>query len=468
MKLLPEGLARTRLACYASFFTAASVFCVPPLLFVTFHGLYGISYTLLGTLIVANFFTQLIVDLVCTMLAKRHHVERVLRFVPFITALGMAVYALVPFLFPQIAYGGLLLGTVIFSVAAGLSEVLLSPTVAAIPSENPGRDMSLLHSLYGFGVFTMVLLGTSALYLFGTDRWYVVMLLLAVFPFLTGLLFAVSPIPEIKVGSDTAQTAQRSKSRAVGIALCFGCIFLGSCAENTMNNWISSYIESALGIDKLVGDVFGVAFFALLLAFARVAYAKFGKSICPVLLVGMIGSFACYLMAGLAPGTVLPFIACILTGLFASMLWPGTLILLEEKIPNAGVAAFALMAAAGDSGASIAPQLAGVIVDAVSAAPFAAELSASLALSPEALGLRAAMLTSSIFPLIGAILVLVAIRILRKTKICSPPNKAFAFFAKPRQPPHPNDAAVFLFLFFLRIRKNPTPRIDTPRIATPL
>ncbi len=412
----PKGLERTRLACYSTSFTSASVFCVPPILFVTFHELYGISYTLLGTLIVANFFTQLLVDLLCTMLAKRYHIERVLRFVPFITILGMAIFALVPYLFPQFAYGGLLLGTVIFSVAAGLSEVLLSPTVAAIPSENPGRDMSLLHSIYGFGLFAMVLLGTSLLSLFGTERWYLTMLLLAAFPLLTAFLFMSSPIPEIKIGSETAGTAEKSKRRTIGVALCFGCIFLGSCAENTMNNWISGYLESALGIDKLVGDIFGVALFAILLAMARVAYAKFGKSIGPVLLVGMIGSATCYLIAGLAPGTVLPFIACILTGLFSSMLWPGTLILLEEKVPNAGVAAFALMAAAGDSGASLAPQLAGVIVDAVSAAPFAAELCASLSLSPEALGLRAAMLASAFFPLLGAILVFFTLRYFRKTE----------------------------------------------------
>ena len=135
MKLLPKGLARTRLACYSTYPAAASVFCLPSLLFVTFHELYGISYTLLGTLIAVNFFTQLLVDLLCTVLSKKHHVERMLRSIPIMTTAGMLIYALVPLFFPHIAYLGLLIGTVVFSVAAGLSEVLLSPTVAAIPSE---------------------------------------------------------------------------------------------------------------------------------------------------------------------------------------------------------------------------------------------------------------------------------------------------------------------------------------------
>ena len=145
---------RTKFACYASYFTMSSIFSLPPLLFVTLRQMYGISYTLLGTLVLTNFCTQLAVDLVFTMFSKHFNVKKIVRIMPLITSFGLAIYALVPTLFPNIAYLGLLIGTVIFSVSAGLSEVLLSPTIAAIPSDNPQRDMSMLHSLYAFGVFT--------------------------------------------------------------------------------------------------------------------------------------------------------------------------------------------------------------------------------------------------------------------------------------------------------------------------
>ena len=72
---------------------------------------------------------------------------------PLITAFGFCVYALIPTLFPQYAYAGLLLGTVIFSISAGLGEVLISPVVAALPSDTPDKDMSALHSLYGYGQY---------------------------------------------------------------------------------------------------------------------------------------------------------------------------------------------------------------------------------------------------------------------------------------------------------------------------
>ena len=416
MRSLPKGLARTRLACNTTYLTAASVFCVPSMLFVTFHELYGISYTLLGTLIAVNFFTQLLVDLLCTVLSKKYHVERALRSIPIMTTVGMLIYALVPMLLPRVAYLGLVVGTVIFSIAAGLSEVLLSPTVAAIPSEHPQSDMSLLHSLYGFGVFGAVLISSAALHFVGTERWYFVMIGFAVLPLITAFLFMTSPIPSIKVGSETKAVGERSKARTKGLILCILCIFFGSCAENTMTNWISSYAESALRIPKIVGDVCGVALFALLLALARAGFAAIGKSIRPVLLIGMGASFVCYLTAGLMPGTVIPFIASILIGLFSAMLWPGTLILMEENISDPGVAGFAMLAAAGDLGASLAPQLTGIVVDTVSAAPFAARLSASLSVSTDAIGLRAGMLVTALFPLLGTVAVILTLRFFKKNR----------------------------------------------------
>ena len=85
-------------------------------------------------------------------------------------------------------------------------------------------------------------------------------------------------------------------------------------------------------------------------------------------------------------------------------------------MPGVGVAAFALMAAGGDLGASVAPQLLGLIVDEVSAMPKSAELGAKLGLSAEQIGLKAGMLTTSLFPLAGIILVLITTRYFKKRK----------------------------------------------------
>jgi len=408
-----KNYRRTKLACYTAYFTMSSVFCLPPLLFVTFHELYGISYTLLGTLVLVNFCTQMLVDLIFTMFSRHFNVQKVVRLMPLITSLGLMLYALVPVAAPQAAYAGLVAGTVIFSVSAGLSEVLLSPVIAAIPSENPQRDMSLLHSLYAFGVFTVVVVSTLLLKLAGTQNWMFIVGLWALAPVSAAVMFMTSPMPDMDAGH-SSEAAGKMRGRGAAMALCVACIFFGSCAENTMSNWISGYMENALHINKAVGDILGPAMFAILLGIVRISYAKFGRHITCVLLAGMLGASACYLVAGLSMHAEVALIACALTGVFTSMLWPGSLIMMEEKLPGVGVAAYALMASGGDLGASVAPQLLGIVVDKVAASETAAQLSVSLGLTAEQIGLKAGMLVSSLFPIAGAAVVVIIMLYFKK------------------------------------------------------
>lgn len=407
---------RTKFACYAAYFTMSSIFSLPPLLFVTLHETYDVSYTLLGTLVLTNFCTQLAIDLIFTVFTKYFNVKKVVRAMPLITSAGLLTYALVPMLLPQYAYAGLLVGTVIFSVSAGLSEVLLSPVIAAIPSKNPQRDMSLLHSLYAFGVFFVVLVSTLFFKIFDTFNWMYLTMFFAALPVIAAVLFMISPMPDMSSTENEAASLEGTKRRGIGLALCVFCIFFGSCAENVMSNWISTYMESALHIEKALGDILGVAMFAILLGLARISYAKYGKRIFPVLLGGMICAAVCYVTVAFSSSAVLALIACALTGLFTAMLWPGALIMMEEKLPGVGVAAFALMAAGGDLGASVAPQLMGIVVDNVSASDMAAELSLKLGLTTEQIGMKAGMLVTAVFPILGIVALLVTWRYFKKSR----------------------------------------------------
>ena len=410
-----KGFKRTKYTCYYTYLATASAFSLPPILFLTFHEMYGISYTLLGSLVLANFCTQMLIDLVLTFFPQKFNIRNTICMMPLITALGLAVYAVIPWLFPQYAYAGLLAGTIIFSVAAGLCEVLLSPLVAALPSDTPESDMSMLHSLYGYGVVSFVILGTVFIRIFGAENWMYLVLLSAVFPVIAGILYFNSPIPELDI-SHNGGKSEKNKRRAYGMALCVACIFLGSAAENTMTNWISSFMETSIGIPKVTGDILGMALFATLLALTRTAYAKYGKNITKMLLVSMCCAVVCYLTAALAPFPMVAMIACVGTGICTSMLWPGTLILMEEKFPGAGVTAYALMAAGGDCGASVAPQMLGVVVDSVSASTWGIQLAERLSMTPDQIGMKAGMLAASVFPMLGVALLIYMKRYFAKQK----------------------------------------------------
>ena len=374
-----KGLARTKLACYASNITGMAIGNLPPLLFITFRELYGIPYSLLGTLVLINFSTQLVADLIFSFFSHKFNIKRTLRLMPLITLAGLMLYALAPVLFPNHIYLGLALGTVVFSYAMGLGEVLLSPVIAAIPSENPEREMSRLHSIYAWGVILVVAISTVFLAVFGGVRWQFLVGLFALIQLLPALLFLVSPIPELQ--SDDHQAGIGSLLREKSLWLCVLSIFLGGAAECTMAQWSSGYLEMALGIPKALGDIFGVALFAFTLGLGRTLYAKYGRNITKVLIWGCVGAVICYATAFLSQTPILGLAACALTGFCVSMLWPGSLVAVAERIPGGGVVMYAMMAAGGDIGASVGPQLAGILADVA--------------------GIRYGILIGMIFPLCG-------------------------------------------------------------------
>ena len=73
---------KTRFACFYTYLATASIFSLPPILFVTFREMYGVSYTLLGTLVLTNFCTQLIVDLLFSFFGKHFNPHTALKIMP--------------------------------------------------------------------------------------------------------------------------------------------------------------------------------------------------------------------------------------------------------------------------------------------------------------------------------------------------------------------------------------------------
>ena len=395
----PSKVRHLKYACYSTNVTMSVVGNLSPLLFLTFRSLYGISYSKLGLLVLINFVTQLGIDLVFSFFSHRFNIPKTVKAIPVIAVAGFGLYALLPVLFPQYAYLGLALGTVIFSAASGLAEVLISPVIAALPADDPDREMSKLHSVYAWGVVGVVIFSTVFLLLAGHESWPWLTLILMSVPALSAILFAGSEIPHMDTPEKATGALKLLKNK--GLWLCVLAIFLGGSAECTMAQWCSGYIEQALGIPKVWGDLFGVALFSVMLGTGRTLYAKIGKNIGKVLTFGAVGATVCYFVAAVTGVPAVGLIACAFTGFCTSMLWPGNLVVASSRFPQGGVFIYAMMAAGGDLGASIGPQLVGVITDGVLAAPAAVEIAAKLQMTTEQLGMKAGMLCGMLFPLVA-------------------------------------------------------------------
>ncbi len=405
----------TKLACYSTNICMSVVANISPILFITFNKLYNISFRDLGFLIVVFYCTQLGIDLIFSFFSKKFNIPLTVRITPIIAFVGLIFYGLTPFMFPNNIYIGILTGTVIFSAASGLVEVLISPVIAAIPSKNPEREMSKLHSLYAWGVVFFVIFATLFMFAVGSEKWYLLPLVSAIVPLIASLLFFGASFPDMQVHETHDNNTEKAGFKTKGIWVCVFAIFLGGAAECTMSQWSSAYLEAALGIPKIWGDIFGVALFGLTLGLGRTLYARFGKNVEVILFIGSIAATICYLTAALTSLPVLGLIACALTGLATSMLWPGNLIISSKRVPNGGVFLYALMAAGGDFGASVAPQLVGLATDYIGSFEFSKKLALDLGLTTEQLGMKAGMLIAMFFPLILIFVYIYILKLRNKT-----------------------------------------------------
>lgn len=390
---------RVKYACYTTNVSMSVVANLSPILFLTFHNLYGISYSLLGSLVLINFIAQLLIDLVFSFFSHKFNIPLAVKITPLLTLVGLFLYAVCPLAFPQYAYAGLVVGTLVFSVSGGLAEVLISPVIAAIPSDDPDREMSKLHSVYAWGVVPVILISTLFLYVFGSQSWHWLALLYMLVPLVAFLLFTKAQIPQMETPKKVSGALSFLKNK--GLWLCVGAIFLGGASECIMAQWSSGYIEQALGIPKVWGDIFGVAVFSVMLGMGRTLYAKKGKKIGNVLFLGSIGATICYLLAAICNMPLIGLAACAFTGLCVSMLWPGSLIVASDRFPQGGVFIFAMMAAGGDLGASVGPQLIGVITDFAIANPTIVSFAEGMNLAPEQMGMKLGMLVGMLFPLMA-------------------------------------------------------------------
>ena len=126
----------TILGCYLANVIQAVSINLTPLLFLILRKDYDLSYTQFGSLVLANFLTQVTVDLALSRAVDRYGFRPFMVLSHLLCVAGLGLFAAAPELFPGREYTGFLLGTLLFSGSGGLFELLLSPIIDALPSKN--------------------------------------------------------------------------------------------------------------------------------------------------------------------------------------------------------------------------------------------------------------------------------------------------------------------------------------------
>ncbi len=393
------------LACCFGYLLQAIVVNVSPILFITLKEQFMLSFSQLGFLVLANFVTQLVCDLLFGGLIDRYGFRPFALGASVLSALGFAAFAMVPCVLPQNPYPGFLLATMLFAAAGGLLEVLLSPIVNALPLSHKKKAtmMGLVHSAYSWGQIMTVLFTTFLLFLLGPKRWQWIYVIWCIVPVIVFVMFLKAPLAP-GVPPEKQQNA-KNVFLSRSFALCMVLMVAGGAGELIIGQWSSSFLEKGLGVSKAVGDIAGVCAFAAAMGIGRTIYSKFGENwdIHKLIYGGLWILFFCYLAVGLFPGRIVPLVAIAVSGLGVAITWPGTLLIAAECFPYAGSWMFALLAAGGDIGTSFGPWLTGKVMDVCAALPALDSLAQSLCITGDQLSMRGGLLIGALFPLVGII-----------------------------------------------------------------
>jgi MFS family permease len=385
------------LACFLGIFVQAISSTITAVLFIPLMTLYGLSYVHLGLLVGINFTTQVAVDISASRLVDRYGFRAFVLPADLLAVVGLALFALSPLLFGNVLLG-LIISTIIFSASCGLLEVMLSPIVNAIPHEEKGGAMALMHSFYAWGQVATIVITTLFVAVFGAPRWQIIVLGWALIPLVNFFMFVAAPFPGV-VPEEHRQTMRHLFLRPFYLVALLA-IFGGAGTELVMNQWSSTFTEKVLQLPKLTGDLLGMCGFSIMLGVGRVLYSRLGSrmNLHKVLIASAGVGMACYLLVALSPAPGAALAACAVSGLAASLLWPGTLVVTAEKYPLAGAWMFAILAAAGDVGAAVGPFLTGVVTDGLRALPAAARWAAGMGFNLDQYAIRAGVLVAVIFP----------------------------------------------------------------------
>lgn len=392
----PHSYRLTTISCFVGIFVQAIVSNLTAILFIPMMDLYGFSYIHLGILVGINFVSQVAADILFSNIIDKKGFRFFVLPTCLIAAGGLLLYTATPLLLPGHEFIGIAVSTVIFAFSSGLLEVLLSPIVDAIPGNDKGPAMSLMHSFYAWGQLATIIITTLFIFFFKGENWQIIVLIWMVVPLACFFLFLKAPFPPHK-SEESRQTMKQLLFRPYYL-LALAAIFCGAGTEVVMNQWASTFMDKALELPKIAGDLLGMGGFAVMLGIGRVIYGVRGSrmNLHKVLIGGSILSMICYLTVVFCPFP-LNVAACALCGLGASLLWPGTLVITSAHFPMAGAWLFAILAAAGDIGAAFGSWLTGFVTDSVMGSAGITWLGGSM----EQASMRMGVLAAAFFPLLA-------------------------------------------------------------------
>lgn len=352
----------TKYAAYIGYITQAIVNNLMPLLFVSFQRQFSLSLDRISLLITLNFGVQTVVDIIAAKYVDKIGYRASCVFAHIATVVGLCSMAVLPFVMDPFA--GLCICAAVNAVGGGLTEVVISPVVEALPGDEKASAMSMLHSFYCWGQVAVVLLSTLYFSTAGIENWRYLSLIWSLVPLFNVFMFLFVPLRTLNEENEDMPLRKLFTVKIFWVFLIL--MICSGASELAMSQWASLFAEEGLHVSKTMGDLLGPCAFAVLMGSARTFYGFKGAKLNLRKSIAFSGAFCIlsYAVAVFAPNPMISLAGCALCGLSVGLMWPGTYSLSSQCYPQGGTAMFAVLALAGDIGCSAGPTITGFVSDA--------------------------------------------------------------------------------------------------------
>lgn len=350
-------------ACFFGYVIQAMVNNFVPLLFVFFGTEYGISLSQTAFLVTANFTVQLLVDLASAVIVDKIGYRVSMIMAHLFVAVGFGCLMALPDISGE-PFWGLVASVMIYAVGGGLLEVLVSPIVEACPTDNKNSVMSMLHSFYCWGHVAVVIISTAFFGICGIENWRFPAVLWIACTLFNGIMFFFVPVYSLVDEKEEGIPFRKLVTDRVFWILILMMMCAGA-SELSVSQWSSAFAEEGLKVKKMVGDIAGPMFFAVMMGSARVMYSKLADKIRieKAMVLSTVLCVISYLIISLSPVPLFALAGCGICGFSVGIMWPGTFSIASGIMRRGGTTLFALLALAGDLGCGGGPYLVGRLAD---------------------------------------------------------------------------------------------------------
>ncbi len=379
-------------ACSVGYIVQSVANNLLPLLFVYLTTNYLIPLYLISILLAYNFGLQILVDSLSSNVVLKLGYRKTALLASFLVGVGLLFLSLVPFLFKGyiLIYIGLLISVTFMAIGSGISELIFSSLLEALPIENKQQKMSLIHSFYCVGHLIVVVVATLFFVLIGIDKWYYLPLMMLVFPILNFALFIKCPV--LNPIGDNAPISKLKIIKNKEFLLIFVLMVCAGASEQAVAQWISYFAESSLKINKAFGDVVGVGAFATTMLISRTYFACTKKryNLLKTVFCFAVALAVCLTLSVFLNEKIVSLILLAICGLFVGVMWPAIYSVGGKLFKMGGTAMFSLLALGGDLGCTLGPTVVGGI--------------------GELFSIKAGILLSSLYPIIMIIVISVVLK----------------------------------------------------------